>query len=58
MQQNPIYYNINKLYHTKSERIKALKELRDDVEELLKKGWSPYENKKVKLFIKLHTIWI
>ncbi|SFS30910.1 tyrosine-type recombinase/integrase [Lutibacter maritimus] len=49
VQQNPIYYNINKLYHIKSERMKALKELRDDVEELLKKGWSPYENEESRI---------
>ncbi|MEW7289621.1 hypothetical protein [Aquimarina sp. 2304DJ70-9] len=44
--QPPIYYNINKDYKTKRERLLVLNELRDDVLELLKQGYSPYQDKE------------
>ncbi|TSE08410.1 phage integrase N-terminal SAM-like domain-containing protein [Aquimarina algiphila] len=44
--QPPIYYNINKEFKTKRERIVALQELKDDILELLKQGYSPYEDRE------------
>lgn len=40
--QTPIYYNVNRSFKTKRERLKFLNVLRDEVEELLKSGYSPY----------------
>ncbi len=42
IQQPPIYYNINRNYKTKTERLKAIKQLRNNIESLLKDGWTPY----------------
>ena len=40
--QAPIYMNINRDFKTKNERLKALEKIRKNLEELLKKGYSPY----------------
>ena len=42
VQQPPVYYKINQQFKTKKGRLHELRELRDDVEGLLKKGFSPY----------------
>ncbi|UGU14259.1 site-specific integrase [Sinomicrobium kalidii] len=44
--QPPVYHNVNKDYKTKLERLKHLRELRSDIEELLKNGFSPYEDEE------------
>ncbi len=43
VQQNPIYYKVNKKLDTKSERMAILRELKDVIEQHLKQGWSPYD---------------
>lgn len=43
VQQPPVYYKVNRHFKTKHERLRELKELRNDMEELLRKGFSPYE---------------
>lgn len=43
IRQAPIYDNINKQFKTKEGRLKALKKLRDNVQELLDNGYSPYK---------------
>lgn len=41
-QQPPVYHKINQQFKTKKERLRELRELRDDIERLLKKGFTPY----------------
>ncbi len=44
VRQNPIFANFNRLCKTKKERLTSFKILRDTLEQLLKEGYSPYEN--------------
>lgn len=44
--QPPIYYKINREYKTKHERLRALKDLKKDIETLLKEGYSPYASER------------
>lgn len=44
-QQTPIYFKINRTYPDFDDRLKHIKLLRDAVEKLLKRGFSPYEKK-------------
>ncbi len=44
VRQSPIYLKLNQKYKTKTERLKAFKALRNVVERLLKKGYSPYKD--------------
>jgi len=44
VRQSPIFANLNRLYSTKRERLKAFKILRETLEYLLKEGYSPYED--------------
>ena len=46
VRQSPIYFNVNKDYHTKDDRLKFLFLVRDKVEYLLRNGYSPYVNKE------------
>ncbi len=41
--QTPIYLDINSTFKTKKERLNAIKILRNEVEKLLKEGYSPYD---------------
>ena len=43
VKQTHIYFNINRDYKDFNEKLKAIKALRNSVENLLKKGFSPYE---------------
>jgi len=47
VRQSPIFANFNRLFKTKKERLKNFNILRESLENLLKKGYSPYENKSL-----------
>jgi integrase len=46
VRQTPLTFKINQRYKTKEERMLHLKALRDSLENLLKRGYSPYEEKE------------
>jgi len=45
--QSPIFANFNRQHKTKRERLKSFKILRESLENLLKDGYSPYENETI-----------
>jgi len=48
VRQPPIYYNVNRKYFDFDEKLKAIKVIRQSVETILKKGFSPYESEENK----------
>lgn len=48
VKQPPIYYNVNRKYFDFDEKLKAIKIIRQSVENILKKGFSPYESEENK----------
>jgi len=47
VRQSPIFANFNRLHKTKKERLKNFTILRESLENLLKEGYSPYENEPI-----------